>query len=243
MLVVPALIVGFSLWMAVEASRRGNRDWLWIILVFQPFGAIVYFLSEYLGGVGAGSGIGPLFAGRKALRLAEAEVRRLGNSTTWADYATELRARKKYQEAADAAGKSVAMDPRNIHGQYELGQSLLALGQPAPAAAALTVVVAAEPYHKTGEALFALATALHLAGDREAARDRFEQLMQRASRPQFLMGQAALLFDCGDHAAARAIAQRVIDDADHVPDYHRREVRPWVRRARRFLSQLAKADS
>ena len=117
MFLVPALVVGFSLWMAVEASRRGNRDWLWIILVFQPFGAIVYFLSEYLGGTTRGPGIGPLFAGRKALRLAAAEVRRIGNSATWADYAGELRAHRKFKEAVDAARNAVAMDAQNIHAQ------------------------------------------------------------------------------------------------------------------------------
>ena len=37
-----------AIWMAVVAVRRGDASgWLWIILLFGPIGAAVYFFSEY----------------------------------------------------------------------------------------------------------------------------------------------------------------------------------------------------
>ena len=44
------LASAFTIWMAVEAVRRGDaRSWLWIILVFGPMGAAIYFITEYVG--------------------------------------------------------------------------------------------------------------------------------------------------------------------------------------------------
>jgi hypothetical protein len=45
----------------------------------------------------------------------------------------------------------------------------------------------------------------------------------------------------GDRAADRATLERLVDDANYVPAYLRRSVRPWVRRARKRLKELGTA--
>jgi hypothetical protein len=42
----------------------------------------------------------------------------------------------------------------------------------------------------------------------------------------------------GDQAAATATLERLIDDANYVPAYLRRSVRPWVRRAQKRRREL-----
>jgi hypothetical protein len=40
------LMLAFTVWMAVDASRTGNMNWLWIIIIFQPIGPLIYFFVE-----------------------------------------------------------------------------------------------------------------------------------------------------------------------------------------------------
>src|SRR5687768_14054491 len=47
--VVYLLQLGFTIWMAVDAYRRGAEGfWIWIIVLFQPLGAWVYFFAVKL---------------------------------------------------------------------------------------------------------------------------------------------------------------------------------------------------
>jgi len=49
------IAVGFSLWMAFEAIRRDQQSpWLWVMAIFWPVGAVVYFFSQYLRSVKPG---------------------------------------------------------------------------------------------------------------------------------------------------------------------------------------------
>src|SRR5687768_8279722 len=116
------LATGFTLWMAVEAVRRGDASrWLWIILVFGPLGAGVYFFSQYLnlGGGGLGLiGFRPRKVTAADLRRAEVEVKRLDTVATWTEYASLLRAKKQYLKAAEAAQRGVERKPGDLDALY-----------------------------------------------------------------------------------------------------------------------------
>lgn len=236
------LATGFTLWMAVEAVRRGDASrWLWIILVFGPLGAAVYFLAEYLG-VGTLGRVS--FHGRRVtaadVRRAEVEVKRLDNSASWCEYASLLRARKDFVKAAEAAQRAVERNPRDLDAKYELGLSLLAAGRAAEAAPVLKSVVEQNRSFDTDNALLALARALYGAGELAAARARFEELAERRARPEILYDLAMVQGLLGDRTAAMSSLQRIVDEAELIPDYLKREARPWVRKARSALSQLGR---
>ena len=233
------LIVGFSVWMAVEAYRRGQGSpWLWIILIFQPFGALVYFFAEYL----------PYSMPRwnlnwsrwtgGDLRHADYEVRRLDNSDAWTEYAHQLRLRKKYRQAIDAARNGLERDPANLRARYELGLGCLESGYFKEAAENLAVLTEEEKGYDDNEALYALASARLESGDLEGARETLEDLAERSTQSQFLYSLGAVQERCGDSEAARRTFQQIIDDAENVPKYHRHKIRPWVRRARAALRRL-----
>src|SRR5690348_17159732 len=62
---VPQTIL--TLWLLVDAYRRGAEGfWLWVILLFQPLGAWVYFFAVKLGDF-RGLPRGPLFRGGPSL--------------------------------------------------------------------------------------------------------------------------------------------------------------------------------
>jgi hypothetical protein len=238
--VIFVLGYAFTIWMAVEAVRRGQAAaWLWIILVFGPIGAAVYFLSEYvdrplLGWTGS--------HGHKVtagdLRVAEAEVHRLDNAATWLGYASALRARKQYPRAVEAAQKAVERAASSVDAQYELAQALVAAGRGAEAVAPLQRVVATNRSFDSEAALFALGK-IHLAtGDLESARAELEEVASRSSRPEYLYECAIALAQSGRRDEAARMLQRIISEAELVPAYLKRNVRPWVRKARQGLRRL-----
>lgn len=226
--------------MAVEAVRRGQAaGWLWIILVFGPVGAAVYFFSEYVDS--------PLLSlrgshGRKVtaadLRVAEAEVRRLDNAANWLAYASALRARKQYPRAVEAARKAVERDAASLDSQYELAQSLVAAGRLAEARAPLERVVEKSRSYDSETALFTLAKSLLAAGDLAAAHAALQEVAGRSSRPEFLYEHASVLGRLGQRDEAARVLQRIISEAELVPQYLKRDVRPWVARAKQGLRRL-----
>jgi hypothetical protein len=236
------LATGFTLWMAVEAVRRGDAGrWLWIILMFGPLGAGVYFFSEYLGGGSLGR---ITFRPRKVtaadVRRAEVEVKRLDNAASWCEYASLLRARKDFPRAAEAAQRAVERNPKDNDSRYELGLALLGAGRCAEAVPVLRGLVEQNRSFDADNALLALARAQQGADDLPAARASFEELSERRARPEILYDLAVVQGLMGDREAAMRSLQRIVDDAELVPDYLKREVRPWVRKARNALAKLSR---
>jgi hypothetical protein len=237
-MVLYALGMGFTLWMAVTCVRRGHTSpWLWIILVFPTVGAAVYLFSEVLGPQAFRSR-GGRRASRRELDHARAEVRRLDNSESWTDYAQALRSRRKAEESLEAAERAVAKDEDNRRALYELGLAQMSCDKYREAVLSLAKLVQQDPGHDSGEAKYALGVAYEKSGDRESARRTLEELARTTSLPKVLFSLASLQAQAGDHVEARGTLQRIIEESEYVPSYHRREVRPWVRRARKALSSI-----
>ena len=230
---------GFTVLMAVDAVRRGRAaSWLWILLVFNPLGAVVYFFSEYDGGMLHWRGQHLRKVTKADLRHAEAEVHRLGNSANWLLYASALRARQQYPKAVEAAQNAVERDSRNLDAQYELAHALFDAGRPAEAAAPLELVLAKNRSFDGEQALFLLGRAQAAGGDSQAARATLEEVGSRSSRPEYLYELASLQGLAGDREPAARTLQRIIHEAELVPPYLQREVRPWVRKAQAGLRKL-----
>jgi len=230
----------FTIWMAVEAVRRGQASaWLWIILVFGPVGAAVYFFSEYIDLRFSGSfgGLGRTVSAGE-LRVAEAEVHRLDNAVSWLGYASALRARKQYPRAVEAARNAVERDASSVDAHYELAQSLIATGRGAEAVESLQQVIATDRSFDSEAALFALAK-IHLkSGDFEAARAELEEIANRSSRPEYLYELAVALGKLGHREEAAHVLQRIIGESAVLPPYLKRSAKPWVSRSRQALRHL-----
>jgi len=228
----------FTLWMAVECVRRGQTcQWLWVILLFPAIGAAVYFFAEVFDPP-AFLWRGPRPASTREVARLQSEVKRLDNGEAWTDYAHALRSRKRFPDALEAAEKAVARDPRSVRALYELGLSLLGCQKFAEASRSLARVVEEAPGHDSGEARYALAIAYEKSGDREGALRTLESLARTTSLPKVLFQLASLQAEAGDAEKARESLERIIDESEYVPSYHVREVRPWVRKARKALASL-----
>jgi hypothetical protein len=228
----------FTLWMAVECVRRGQASpWLWVILVFPAIGAAVYFFAEVFR-PHAFFTRGPRPASGREIARLESEVRRLDNGDAWTNYAHALRSRKRFVEALEAAESACARDGKSLRALYELGLAQMGCGKFAEAAESLARVVEEAPGHDSGDARYALGIAYEKSGDKERALRTLESLSRTTSLPKVLFELASLQAEAGKADEARESLQRIIDEAEYVPSYHEREVRPWVRKARKALSAL-----
>ncbi len=237
-MILYVLGLGFTLWMAVECVRRGQASpWLWVILLFPTLGAAVYFFAEYLGPRGFRFRASPR-ASKRELDHAAAEVRRLDNSEAWTNYAQALRSRRQAGESLEAARKAVDKDGDNRRALYELGLAQMSCEKYPEAVLSLSKLVQQDPGHDSGEAKYALGVAFERSGDPASARRTLEELARTTSLPKVLFSLASLQAEAGNHVEARETLQRIIEESEYVPSYHKREVRPWVRRARKALSSL-----
>jgi hypothetical protein len=228
----------FTVWMAVEAVRRGQtQSWLWIILFFGPIGAAIYFFSELMP-VHVGGSAGPRKPSHDDERRALADVKRLDNAAAWSSYAGVLRARGQFSKAADAGAQALRRDPTSIDARHELGMALLLCSRAGEAVEHLRSVVAGDRSYQSGDALFALAQAQEGAGDVAGARQSLEALTTTSGRPEVLFRLARVQGLTGDRAAAVRSLKRIIDEAEYVPDYLQRDVKPWVKKARKAIEKL-----
>jgi len=230
--------IAFTIAMAVTCVRRGQTSpWIWIILIFPPIGGAVYFFTEVLSTQWF-RGVTGHRASHRELKLAEAEVRRLDNTDAWTTYAQALRSRKQFDKALAAATSAVERDGANWRALNELGLAQMGLADYQNAATTLAKVVDLQPNHADGDAAFALAVSLEKSGEKEEARRVLEGLARTTSLPKVLFSLASLQADAGQTNDARESLQRIITEAEYVPSYHRRAVRPWVRRAKKALTSL-----
>jgi hypothetical protein len=230
-----------TVWMAVDAVRRGRSFyWLWIMILFNPLGAVIYFFAEYLDGSPLARWTRQALPGVTAaeLRRAEADVNRLDNAATWLAYATALRARGQHAKAIEAAQKAADRAPANVDAQYELARALVDAKRPAEAIAPLERVVGHSRSFDSEQALFLLGRAQCASGDLEAARRSLEEVGSRSSRPEFLYELATLQARLGDRESAARTLQRIVHESELVPPYLKGSVRPWVRKARGGLRKL-----
>jgi len=229
----------FTVWMAVEAVRRGQaQSWLWIILFFGPIGAAVYFFSELMPVVRFGGSFTKSRLGADDERRALADVKRLDNCAAWAHYASVLRARGQPAKAADAAARALERDASSVDAHYERGQALLTSNRHGEAVPHLRAVVDKDRLYQSGDALLALGQAEEGSGDVKAARESLESLAVHSSRPEVLFVLARVQGLCGDREAALKSLKRIVDEAEYVPDYLQRDVRPWVKKAKKAIEKL-----
>ena len=224
---------------AAVCIRRGDSMlWLLAIVLLQPLGSIVYLVVT-LGGLQARSLADRRKTTRGGLERARADAQRVDSAGAWEELAAIAFERRRFAEAADAAGRALAKQPGDLEARFLQGRALLAIGQAREAVEPLAQVVAKKPEHANGEARFAYAQALEASGDRAGARRELEQLAERTSRADFLYELASVQLASGDRAATRATLRRIVEEWAFVPKFVRARVRPWVWRAKWRLFRIS----
>lgn len=238
------LSLGFAIGLCVHAVRTGQDSfWLWIILIFQPLGGVVYLIAIVLPGLLGGptarraasaarDRLDPERAYRTAASALE-EAQTVGNRARLAQAAAGLgrwqEAEAQYREAAYGIH---AEDPPLLLGR---AQALIELDRNAEALEVLERLGRQEDTGRTAEAALAMARAYHGLRRLDDADRAYSWAASRLSGLEGLARYAAFLSEGGRTAEAAEVMAEL--------DLRARKTRgPFAAEARRWRDFAAAAQ-
>jgi len=241
-----ALSLILSIALAVHVVRTGRElFWLWIILIFQPLGGLVYFIAIVLPELTRGpaarrlertarAALDPLRAYRDAKQACE-DTPTVRNQSRLAQAAAALgrhdEAERLYAEAAQGIH---ADDPALLLGR---ANALLELGRGADALAVLERLGRGPSESHTPSAVLALGRAYEAVGRVPEAEAALQEAAQRMPGFEGLGRYAAFLARHGRADEARAMIADMDKRLVKLAAQFRREGKHWRDLAAKALSE------
>lgn len=235
------LYVPFLLWMAISCVRNDPEwtIWLWIILLFQPFGAFIYFLARWLPGAKIPApDVAQRFLRKGEVQKLEIAARQIGNAHQFIELGDALRETGQLDRARAAYADALARDADNLQGLWGAGWVSFQQEDYQSAHEMLAKLIAIDPGYKFGDVSLLHAKALVALGRREEARTHLEGHIKRWRHPEALYVLAQLYFADNDFDVARDQLQALIMDIDSSPTAIARKQTGWKSKAQKLLRRI-----
>ncbi len=234
---VPTL--AFSIWMAVDCWRRGRDGyWIWIILVVQPLGGIVYFFTQFWDGSRVEYGLWQRLTSGGRIREAKARAHHLDMSAAFEELGDLSAGARKWKDAEAAYRAALQRDAGNLHAQVRLGYALLALERAEEAWALLGPAYQKNPGFDDDKLIRHLARCQAMRGNFTDACNLYAYFLRKHSYTEVQLEYARALRQSGQGGEGRQVLEELIRDAEHAPKFQRQRDRGWVREAKRLLKSL-----
>lgn len=232
----------FTLWMLVDAGRRGEWVWFAFMIVFPFINPILYFLLVFRSSASFASTGFELPGQHKRERIAELEkqIHLLDKAHHHLELADIRFQQGKFKVAEQSYLRSLEREPKDIDARAHYGQCLLRLGRAEEARTFLNEVCVENPKHDYGYSLMALAEAQSALGQTDAAIAIWEQVVSQHSYARAKTQLAELIAAKGQSERASQLAEEVVVEDKHAPEYQRKQERPWVARAKKVAKSLRK---
>jgi hypothetical protein len=232
-------LTAFQLWMLIHAIRNGEWAWALFIFVGWGFAALWYYLYIYRTSDTGMDGFElPGAQRRQRIQELQAKIHHLDNAYHHFQLGDVYFQRGKLADAEKCYRAALERDAKDIDARAHLGQCLLRLNRPAEARPLLDAVCRENYKHDFGYSLMAYAETLSALGDKDAAFDIWQHVVENHSYPRAKVQFAELCIARNQNDLARVQLNDVIKDDMHAPGYQRRRDRPWVRRAKSLLAGL-----
>src|SRR5438105_15568361 len=164
------LVSLFSLWMLIDAIRRG--EWIWALFIFVGFGfsALFYYFAVYRAAPSATRGFElPGAHDRRRIKQLQAQIHHLDKAHHHSQLGDIYFQRGKLDQAESCYRAALERDPEDIDTRSHLGQCLLRKKKPEEARPLLEKVCAESPKHDYGHSLMALAETQQALGEVDSA--------------------------------------------------------------------------
>jgi len=229
----------FQLWMLIDAIRRKEWMWIFVILVFPVFGTFWYFFQVYRGSPTATRGFElPGAYDRRRIKELQAQIHHLDKAHHYSQLGDIYFQQSNLAQAEACYRSALERDPQDIDTRAHLGQCLLRGKRPAEARPLLEAVTAENPKHDYGHSLMALAETLGALGETDAAIAVWQRVTENHSYPRARVQLAELFLAKNLPDQARAEVNEVLADAPHAPAFQRKRERVWVNRAKKLARQI-----
>jgi hypothetical protein len=237
---VYALQAAMTIWMLVDANRRGvEYYWYWIIIGAQPFGAWAYFFLYKTKDFQDGSGwLTGLFHRPPSLQELRHRVEQSPTVANRLDLGERLVEIGNYDEAMPHLEAMLAREPEHCRSLFLLARSHRGLGHPEEAVPLLQKVIARQPTWNDYAAWHMLIEVCDETGDLPGALMRCRDLARMAPSLEHKCLLAEQLLQRGEKGEARRIVEQGLDDYRYLTGPSRRRDRRWVGKARHLLKQI-----
>jgi hypothetical protein len=237
------LQVAFTVWMMVDAyRRRAEPFWYWVILLFQPVGAWVYFFAVKFRTLRL-SRIGPALSWERNLSLGELRHRVERAPTVANRFALADRLMEKgvHAEAVPHLEAVLAVEPDYCAALHALAECRLATGAADEAVAPLEKLLQRD--HRWGN-YRGWRTLIDVQLARGRAADALTACRELEKRLPTLENKCLLaehLLTNGTPAEAVPLLDQALADHQYAPWGARWRNWRWARAARRLLTEAEKA--
>jgi hypothetical protein len=222
-----------------------NTLWIWVLVIVPLAGMVAYVAIEILPELMGTRAARRVVAGAKRtidptrdLRAAQQQLR--GNESIDARrrVAEELMQHGEYAQAAEHYRLTLTglyeHDPHLLLG---LARAQFAMGEAAQARQTLDRLIQQNPGFKSAEGHLLYARALVGEGNYSKAGEEFAELVKYYPGAEAKYRYAALLGETGRSAEARALLERLLEEAELATRHYRKTQADWLNLARRELEK------
>ena len=221
--------------------RRPEGYWFYVILFLGWLGAGVYIVAEVLPDLGLLRGFVQGFGRRSRIQKVETDIIDNPSAANYEELGELYKDQGQYAKGREAFTKAISARSDSIYTFYSRALCSLALNDMAAAIPDLERVVVADrkfDYYRAGGLL---ADAYSRTGQMDRAEPLFAEVTQISTTPETLYNYASFLKTANRRDEAREWAQKLLAKKRTLPRYMQRRERPWFRKGKVLLKELATA--
>lgn len=229
----------FTLWMIIDAIRKGEWQWVFFMMVMPGLAAAWYFFYIFRGPTLRGFEL-PGASDRRRIKELQAQIHHLDKAHHHSQLGDVYFQQGKYETAEVCYRAAMERDGNDPDTRAHFGQCLLRQKRAAEARPLLEGVLRENPKHDYNHTAMAYAETLAALGETDNALKSLEYVVANNSYPRAKVQLAELYFAKNQPDLARVQLKDVLADDPHAPAYQRRRDRVWVSRAKSLLRKLPK---
>jgi len=221
--------------------RRPENYWFYVIFFLGPPGAAVYILAEVLPDLGLLRGFFQGFGRRSRINTVETLILDNPSPANYEELGELYKDQGQYEKAREALTRAIDARGASPYTFYTRAQCSLGLNDLAGAIPDLERVVAADRKFDYYRAPGLLADAYARTGQLERADQLFADVTQISTTPETLYNYASFLKTANRGEEAREWLRKLEAKRRTLPRYMQRRERPWFRKGKALLKELASA--
>jgi len=221
--------------------RRPENYWFFIIFFGGFLGASVYIIAEVLPDLRLLRGVYQGFGRRSRIQKVETDILDNPSPANFEELGELYKDQGQYEKAREAFNHAITGRSDSIYTFYSRAQSSLGLNDLAAAIPDLEYVVASDRKFDYYRAAGLLADAYTRKGQLDRAEQLFSEVTQFSTTPETLYNYASFLKTANRREEAREWAQKLFAKKRTLPRYMQRRERPWFRKGKALLKELAHA--
>ena len=219
--------------------RRPENYWFYVIFFLGWLGAAVYIVAEVIPDLGLLRGVFQGFGRRSRIQKVETDILDNPSPANYEELGELYRDQGQYEKARDAFNRAITGRSDSIYTFYSRAQSSLGMNDLAAAIPDLERVVAGDRKFDYYRAAGLLANAYAQTGQLERADPVFAEVTQISTTPETLYNYASFLKTANRRDESREWAQKLLAKKRTLPRYMQRRERPWFRKGKALLKELA----